>query len=366
MKKHLIQALTIMGIVISVSSCKKDDDGPSVTTPDTYSFENVDFKESQARLKMLDAVNKYMSTAQATATKVALDATKANNLWNNTGSPYDTVWLNSAGVSIAEKTADVAIFKGYLDKLVTLSNQPLTPAANGTAGYIARNAGKILVDEKGLEYVQAVQKGTMGALLFKEGIALLDKVPTADNNTATAGKGTAMAHNFDLAFGYFSLPVNYDTSAAFATANRSALLFWGNYIRERGLYIKAHDAIWKAFRTGRAAIVAKNYKVVNEQVAILKETWEKVAAAAAWAYIDMPQSQSGQLASQFHGLSEGFGFIAALKYRSSSSKLTEANYQKLVTIMNTNFYDLVGDASFAKLKEAKEILRAAYGQLQAQ
>ncbi len=36
--------------------------------------------------------------------------------------------------------------------------------------------------------MQAVQKGTMGAPLFKEGIALLDKVPTADNNTVTLVK----------------------------------------------------------------------------------------------------------------------------------------------------------------------------------
>src|SRR4030095_13291276 len=104
------------------------------------------------------------------------------------------------------------------------------------------------------------------------------EVPMSDNNTVVPGEGTAMAHKFDLAYGYFSLPVNYDTSAEFATNNRPDLLFWGNYIRERGLYIQAHDIIWKAFRTGRAAIVAKDMPEVNEQVAIIKEYWEKVAA----------------------------------------------------------------------------------------
>jgi hypothetical protein len=357
--------------LFSFASCDKDSDGPVIphyNIPSSYSFENVDFTEATAHVKMLDGINKYISTTQANMNKVPLDQSKIDNMWTNTGNAFDTAWLNSTGFSLAETTSDAPVFKGYLDALVSLSGKDLTPAAEGSEGFIARNAGKILVNENGLEYTQAFQKGTMGAALFKEGMFLLDQVTTSDNVNVVPGQGTEMEHNFDLAFGYFSLPANYDTSAEFATNNRSSLLFWGNYVRERGLYIQANDIIWKAFRTGRAAISAKDISTVHSQINIVKEYWEKVAAAAAWAYITLPQSSAGNLSAQFHALSEGQGFIAALKYRSAESKLTDAQYTQLVNILGpgSNLYELVSDPSFTQLNAAKEILRSAYGQLQAE
>ncbi len=73
-----------------------------------------------------------------------------------------------------------------------------------------------------------------------------------------------MAHNFDLVFGYSRLLILIPQHSLPPTG--PLCYSWGNYIRERGFYIKVlDDIIWKAFRTGRAAIVAKNYKAVNEQ-----------------------------------------------------------------------------------------------------
>ncbi len=40
---------------------------------------------------------------------------------------------------------------------------------------------------------------------------------------------------------------------------------WGGYLYERGRYIQAGHNLFKAFRTGRAAIVAKDIKVVKAQ-----------------------------------------------------------------------------------------------------
>ncbi len=369
--KHLITGSVLALALFTFSSCDKDGDGPNITPytiPASYSFDNTDYTTATAHVKMLDGISKYIAKTQSSMDKVPLDQSKIDNLWTNTGNPFDSTWLNTTGTSLSEVIADGPTFKGYLDALVTLSAKDLTPAAEGSEGYIARNAGKILVSGTGVEYVQAFQKGSMGAALFKEAMDLLDKVPSSDNNSVVAGQGTEMAHNFDLAFGYLSLPTDYDTSAEFAANNKPALLFWGNYLRERGLYIKANEVLWKAFRTGRAAIVAKDIAEVNKQVAIIKEYWEKLAAAAAWAYITIPQSQAGNLASQFHALSEGLGFVVALKYRSSTSKLTDAQYQQLVSIFgpDANLYDLVNDPSFTQLNEAKEILKSAYGQLQSE
>jgi len=369
--RNFISGSVLALALFTFTSCDKDGDGPNVqsyTIPSSYTFDNVDFTEATTHVKMLDGINAYIRKAQASMDKVPLDQSKVNNMWTNTSNPFDSGWLNTTGTSLSEVTEDAPTFKGYLDALVALSGKDLTPATEGAEGYIARNSGKILVSENGVEYAQAFQKGTMGAALFKEAMDLLDEVPGADNITVVPGQGTAMAHNFDLAFGYLSLPVDYDTTAEFAENNEGKLLFWGDYLRERGLYIQANDAIWKAFRTGRAAIVAKDMVEVNSQVAIIKEYWEKLAAAAAWAYITIPQSQAGNLASQFHALSEGLGFVTALKYRPSTSKLSDAQYQQLVSILgpDANLYDLVNDPSFTQLNAAKEILRTAYGQLQAE
>jgi hypothetical protein len=369
--KHFISGSVLTLALFTFTSCNKDDDGPNVTpytVPSSYSFDNVDFTEATAHVKMLDGINKYVGTTQSSMDKVPLDQSKIDNMWTNTSNPFDSAWLNTTGTSLSEVIEDGPTFRGYLDALVALSAKDLTPATEGAEGYIARNAGKILVNGNGMEYVQAFQKGTMGAALFKQAMDLLDQVPSSDNKTVVAGQGTAMAHNSDLAFGYLSLPPNYDTTAEFALNNKPSLLFWGNYLRERGLYIQANDILWKAFRTGRAAIVANDIVEVNNQIAIIKEYWEKLAAAAAWAYVTIPQSQAGNLASQFHALSEGLGFVAALKYRSSTSKLTDAQYQQLVSILgpDANLYELVNDPSFTQLNAAKEILRTAYGQLQAE
>ena len=121
--------------------------------------------------------------------------------------------------------------------------------------------------------------------------------------------------------------------------------------------------MYEAFRKGRAAIALKNYNDRDAAAATIKEFVEKTIAAAFYYYVTTPQSGSDQ-PGKLHALSEGFGFMIALKHRPATSKLTEANYQKLAGIMNTNFYTLLGDATFAKLKEAQSILTTAYGQLQ--
>ncbi|HMF73108.1 MAG TPA: DUF4856 domain-containing protein, partial [Flavitalea sp.] len=196
MKKIFVPVLALA--VFTLNACKKDNNGPAVepyTVPETYNFQNVDYKEATARVRMLDGINKYMSTTQSSMDKVTLDQTKVDNMWTNSNSPFDTAWLNTSGVNISEKTADAATYKGYLDGLVAASAKDLTPAANGTPGYIARSSGKILVNDNGLEFVQAVQKGTMGAALFKEAMVLLDQVPGSDNTKNIEETGTAMAHN---------------------------------------------------------------------------------------------------------------------------------------------------------------------------
>lgn len=370
MKQNVTSIAVAMFTVAIMGSCKKDDNGVTIkpyTVPATYNFENTEYKESAARISMWVGYTGILGRSNVRQ----LSQDTINNLWTNknasftaeTGSniPYTSDALNALTFNLAEKTADAGTFKAYADSMVVISQYYETPAARGVAGKI----GTRIFNYSGLEFNQAVAKGLMGALSIYNIIAILDKIPSDDNKTVVAGQGTAMQHNWDLAFGYVGIPKDYDSSFNYGAAPVKAdrPLGLGGYFAERGKYIKSGGIVFEAFRKGRAAIGGNDYAVRDAAIATIKEYLEKTIAAAAYYYITAPQTQT-ELSAKFHGLSEGYGFIVALKYRAANSKLTSDNYQKLVDIIKTDFYVLADDANNTKLKEAQSILTTAYGQLQ--
>ncbi len=375
MKLNLFNIYTAVGICAVMFSCKKSDDAPKIppyTVPDTYNFSNADFTEASQSVAMWAGFTAYLG--KSTSRELSQDT--ANNLWNNTNAAFTAEiasnllfspdQLNSAtSVKLSEKTTEPAIIKGFVDSIVAVSKYVDATASKGVAGKI----GSRLFNHSGLEFNQAVAKGMMGSFAMKKIFEHLDKSTTADNSTPVGATGTAMEHEWDMAFGYVGIPkadyVNRtaDTIYAFAGTNPNRPLAIGGYFRERGMYIKAGQKVYDAFIKGRAAIGAKDYVVRDEAIATIKEYVEKALAAAAYNYITAPQTQA-EFSAKFHGLSEGYGFIQALQYRASSSPLTAANHQKLKDIIETDFYELAEDASNTKLKEAQAILTSAYGQLQ--
>ncbi|WP_336516935.1 DUF4856 domain-containing protein [Pollutibacter soli] len=357
--------------VLAVSCSEKDNSTPNkpvYTVPETYTFTNVDYKEAASRISMWVGYTGILGKSNVRQ----LSQDTINNLWNNTNSsftaetasniPYTFDQLNSLTTyNLASKTADAAAFKSLADSMVVVSQFYNTPASQGVAGKI----GTRIFNYKGLEFNQAVAKGLMGGLTMNNIISILNQVPLDDNNTVVTGLGTAMEHHWDLAFGYVGIPADYDSSFSYSTAPVKAdrPLGLGGYFAERGKFIQSGGKIYEAFRKGRAAISAKDYETRDEAIDVIKEYVEKTLAAAAYSYSTIPQTQT-EFSQKFHSLSEGYGFILALKYRPATSPLTAANYQKLVDIFNTDFYELAADAANTKLKEAQNILTTSYGQLQ--
>ncbi len=299
-----------------------------------------------------------------------LSADTVRYLWNNTNQaytaelagtiPYPATALNALNYSLSSKVADAAVFKALADSMVVVSQFNKQPAAKGVPGKL----GSRLFNSQGLEINQLIAKGLMGGLVLSNVTAILDKIPTDNNTTVVAGQGTAMEHNWDLAFGYIGIPMDYDTAFNYGTqpvkADRPLAL--GGYFAERGKNIQAGGRLFEAFRTGRAAISARDYATRDAAIVTIKEYLEKTLAAAAYYYVTSPQTQTA-LDAKFHSLSEGAGFVAALKYRPANSKLTAAHYQTLVAILNTSFYTLAEDPSHTRLKQAQAILTEAYGKL---
>jgi hypothetical protein len=361
MKNQITLATLLLAAVALVSSCKKDDKAETIlpyTVPTTYNFADANYLTSTQRVKMAAELNSYLGTA----TTVTIDAAKANNMFNNTNAPFADASLNTSGINLAQKTADATLFTGYFTEQANNSAKNTTPATNGSAGIITSGNSKRLVSATGLEYSQAVNKGMMGALFFKEAVALLGAVPSADNKTVTNGT-TAMQRLWDEAFGYLGVPKDYDTTKTYPNTDVNRPLLWGGYLAERGKPIKAGGVIFGAFLKGRAAIGAKDYAVVNEQAGIILDKWEQLAAAAALEYSTIPTRSVnvGNLATQLHALSEGSGFIYSLKFRSSRSKLSAADYAILKATFESNFYTLINEPNFTKLVQAQTILKTTYG-----
>lgn len=367
-KRKFLGASVLLGsLIVGFSSCDKDDDVPSYTVPDTYSFTNVEYSEASGRVSMWAGINSYLGKS----TTRQLSADTATYIWNNTNNaftaeissnlPFSVAAINALGFGVSGKSADQALYKQYIDSMVKISEFYTATASPGNPGKVNNSR---LVNYAGVEFNQLVAKGLMGALQLNQVILHLDKSMTDDNNTVTPGKGTAMQHDWDLAFGYVGIPANYDSSLAYANTEPNRPLALGGYFRERGRFIQSGGKVYEAFRKGRAAIDAKDYPRRNEAINTIKLELEKTIAAAAFEYAKIAKG-SGDLAVKFHALSEAYGFMLALKYRATNSPLTGANYTTAMDLIKTDFYVLAADATHAKLNQLQTILTTAYGQLQA-
>ncbi len=361
MNKYYIKSLLICGVAITtISSCKKDkNEDPAVrayTAPTTYSFGNANYASSTTRVKMAVELDSYLKTANAGTVTISLLDSKITGMWNNTGNQFSDASLNTSGLNLNSVTADAALYKSYADS-VRISNTG-TAASQGTGGYIVRGTNKIIVGPRGLEYGQAYTKGIMGALMFKEAVRLLTSVKTMGVKDTAAAQAA-----WDEAFGYLGVPQDYDTSKTYASTDPNRPLLWGGYLAERGKSIQAGGIIFGAFLKGRAAIGGYDRTVRNEQVDIILNKWEQLAAAAAFNYVTSPTSSSavGNLGTQFHGLSEGFGFILALQHRPATSKLSAAYFTTLNNIIHKDFYELINQPGFSDLVTAQNILKTTYG-----
>jgi hypothetical protein len=348
--------LTSTLIASLLASCDKDDDSivKPYTVPTTYTFSNANFSASANRNKMAEELRVYLNTAQTGSAVTALDATKINNMWNNTGSPFANASLNTSGFNIKSFSGNATLIKAHIDSISMYNTS--TVATQGNGGYLVRGSNKIIVGPRGMEYVQAYAKGIMSTLFFKEAVRLLTEVKTVSATDTTKAQGL-----WDEAFGNLAVPFNYDTSVNYSNSPDKPFM-WGGYLWERGKPIQAGGIIFSAFLKGRAAIGGYDAAVRDEQADIIIAKWEQLAAQAALVYMNMPtkSSNAGQLANQFHALSEGYGFLLALQYRPANSKLTAANYETLKTIINKDFYVLINQPGFTDLVTAQNILKTTY------
>ena len=124
------------------------------------------------------------------------------------------------------------------------------------------------------------------------------------------------------------------------------------------------EKIYNAFKLGRAAIVAKDYNLRDKQVEIIREEVSKVIAVRAVYYLQTGKnSLASDKASAFHDLSEGYGFVYALRFtRTAASNKPHLSIDDINTFL-TNLQEGNGfwTITSAKLDEISNKIASTYG-----
>jgi len=307
--------------------------------PSTYVFERenvstVSFGGQTTRLSMAKEILGYLAIDSGKSEQ-DLEAAFAHTAGAN---DFSTVEMNDSSKSVKSKVAasdDLfgsdalakeaiqELMSGFLKKQVTeVVPNSLIEAAPGVAGFV----GSRYVSAKGLEYNQAFNKGLIGALIVDQVLnnylgnnRILNEGYIADNTAEKLESGanyTKYEHHFDEAYGYVYGDASVDGESPITTEGDKFLFKYIAKVNGDSDFSGIQDQIFKAFKLGRSAVVAKEYDVLSDAIEILQTQISKVIGVRAVHYLQAGKEDlaSKAYASALHGLSEGYGFIYSLQF----------------------------------------------------
>lgn len=364
-------------------SCSDDENNtPSIDAPETYAFtrdgaSSVSFSGQTTRIAMSHEFSSALTTE--TNTKEAMIAMFGHEEGNTDFSDAD---LNASDKNIKSKTAasaefagssaDAADIRSQIEEWITKQEEEVfgawnNAAAAGTAGQIADGTSTRYVSAEGVEYNQVIMKTLIGGLLadqilnnYVSTTVLDDGTNQEDNDADVLEEGktyTNMEHKWDEGYGYV-----YGGT----TDKPSDLLKYIGSVDGNENYAGIADAIEDAFILGRAAIVAKNYTVRDEQAEILREQISKVIAVRAIHYLQAGKSllEVQDFGGAFHDLSEGLGFVNSLQFtrkpNTDSPYFSKSEVEEFIDNILANNNGL-WNASFTTLDEVSNEIADAFG-----
>lgn len=338
-----IKLLALIGVGLILSSCNdKNDDMPNVIEPSTYSFERngqstISFDGQSHRLLMVEEIFAKFKDFDA------LDETQVLNMYNHRegANDFKNVDLNATDKNIRSKVAASAQYfatnsveaekvKKHFEDLIkdqatSVKSKKDEEATAGTAGQVTVGGKTRYVSAKGYENDQLFMKGMMGALVADQVLNnyLSKDVLDRGNNRSENDKGvtksgkpyTNMEHNWDEAFGYIYGGKVLDIANPVKPHNNLLHKYIIN-VNKNENFKGIADEIFSAFKKGRAAIVAKNYDMRDQQANILREKISTVLAVRCIHYLESGKVEiaKGTRKEAFHSLSEALGFLYSLQF----------------------------------------------------
>jgi hypothetical protein len=361
-----IKLLVASMLIATNFSCSSDDDQVITTpneviAPDTYVFERqgestVSYGGQTARLDMAASLFGKLNDENVDGASLLQMFEDGTGFTAEDGASQDQIdainALNSSGKKLGNKTAaygDASVqpkIAGFLTEYAeNVSTNFNVDAAVGVSGSHTGSGGRtVRINEKGMELNQVFAKSLIGALVMDQvAYGYLSEVKIGDDvdNDASAlgaGEYTTMEHHFDEGLGYVYGQESDITTAS--TPQGNGILF-NKYLKkvneseEPGLATEIYDA----FKLGRAAIVASNSEVRDEQAEIVKTKMSRVILHKAAHYLrgaaEAKAATDVDYADYFHGLSEGYGFILSLQFTYDADGMNYFSHSEVETMLST-------------------------------
>jgi len=320
MKPLFRHFLLVLVVAVLAGACKQDDPvAPVLRVPDSYAaFEGVDLSGPQEQLAMLSELSAYAKTAHD---GISLDSTRLAAMYTNeSGAGF----RGSYGSSLQETTnpqVAQSMFD-HIDRLAHASSLGLSSTPNQAGIHVAPSNGKsYLLDDNGVEYLQVIEKGLMGASLYYQAaeIHLQGVIRNPGSNGTTSNSTSAAQAAFDQALAYLGVPLDYPTDI-------DGIAFWGKYCNDRDPVIGT-NAIIESFLRGRAAATQDIPDSQAESAARVIGQWERVAIGSAIHYLNQALSHVDDYARRAHDLTEAVAFLKSTA-NSSIASLDKATIQR--------------------------------------
>ena len=330
------------------------------TIPSSFTFvddagnSTVSFSGQTERLDQLSEMVTLMKTGNAST----LDAQILKDMFANTGGDGNGNFSFTSSKQLKNKcfTIDQPLFETFMDNLATASVDNAMTAADGQAGTLSSGTSTYLFDDNGVEQVQVIEKGLMGAVFLNQalntyfGAGKMDVDNTSAADPAAGKYYTAMEHHWDEAFGYFGVAIDFPTTIP----NR----FWGKYCDKQDPTINSNADMMDQFLKGRAAITGNVLADRDDAIAALRTEWEDISAYQAITYLDGAVGYFGNDDAKFlHVLSEAFAFAWNLRYAPvETRRMDTAEHASLMAMFNTNFWTM----TVADINAIKSAIDAKY------
>lgn len=374
-------------LIFNIFSCSDEDEKPSLRanidyaslTPETpYSqpfvgatgATTVDLTEGNQRFKMFQALNYQITSAVSANTQI--DAAQLKNMFSNAGSPFTDISASNMTIAAAELNSSTvqlkstvaasmasteaetvrAKFESWFEEIATASFSINNTASAGVAGKL----GSILVDAKGIDLSQLIQKSLYGALqLDYIGNVLLAEGLDADNSKVVSDKNyTQLEHNWDEAYGLLTLNPIFLQGAT--NDNRNTFEFGlGSYVWQ---FNKANYAkIYPAFLKGRAAIVNNDRAEVEARALFIRTELEKTIAYGTLNYLDKWKTSTTD-ADRAKAFAEGLGLIYSLRFAAINQADATFSDDIIAGLIGSpnGFWDLTA----SKINTASDAIKAKF------
>lgn len=352
--------ILLLVAVVAVSSCKKDTtiidvksplDIPTAYTSDNFTTNVADIKGITSQLGSLTS---YMKKGQKATFKLQKDS--LNYFFAGNGTPS----LKSATGNYYTNLIE----NNWFDVMVASSQNAYDPT-KGAVGTIGGVFESRLLNAKGKENIQEIEKGLYVAALF--------------NHLVTLSNGTVTATTIDKMLaaigGNPSFPNSYTSNAT--SPDKYVLKYASRRDKNDGNGF--YTGIKNGFLKLKAAVAAGSEYQTEQNAAIkqIRNNVEKAIVAtninycyAAISKLSATAPTDADKAGALHDLGEAIGFVHGMKAVPASARIiTDAEVDEVITLLLApstglgTVYQFVtnGATNLPKLATAQNKLKSVYG-----